>query len=171
MKLPIYRAQKETQAASPPIFGLIFTLAVFRVVEQVLDVRKCMTDYNATRWIWTFAIGVPILTASVWWRWRQSQVSVASRWVLCAIIAGMVTPFVFKDESTDIYPASVALLFFVISSFRDHSPLYDYFRAIWVCVLPILAVSLAILGIWSIMLSCWKKGKPRAATNCQIISN
>jgi L-lactate permease len=122
-----------------------------------------MISYDITEWLWTFAIGVPILTASAWWRWRRSQDSVVSRWVLCLIIAGIVTPFVFQDESTDIFPASVALLGFAITSFREHLQLEDYLIAIWMLMLPILVGSLVILGIWSVILSVWRKRKQNAA--------
>jgi len=122
-----------------------------------------MTNFNITSWIWTFAIGLPILALVAWLRWRQSQTSVLWRWVLCTIIACIITPFIFKDESADIFPAVGALLAVLVAAFRGQLHAHDYFGAFWVWVLPIPLASLVLLGIWSAIISMFKKRKEYAA--------
>jgi hypothetical protein len=74
-----------------------------------------MTNFDITSYIWTCAIGLPMLAVAAWLWWRFSRPRFFWLSVLCAIIAFFMTPFVFKDESIDNAVLLLAVMMFLLS--------------------------------------------------------
>ena|ERR1039457_3005704 len=104
-----------------------------------------MTNFHINEWIWTLAVGLPILATVTVLRWRQSQTSRIWRLVLCFIVACVITPYIFKDESVDVDPAvSLLMLAFVAGRYT--------FVVFLSGAVPISVVASALFFLWSVII-------------------
>ena len=102
-----------------------------------------MANLHIGEWIRTSAIGLPILATVAMLGWRQSLTSRIWRFVLCCIVASIITPYIFKDESVDVNPAvSLLLLAFVAGRFA----LIVFLSG----AVPILVVASVLFFLWSL---------------------
>jgi len=104
-----------------------------------------MTNFHIDEWIWTLAVGLPILATVAVLRWRQSQTSRIWRFALCFIVACVITPYIFKDESADVDPAvSLLLLAFVAGRYAVVVFLSG--------AIPITIVASVLFFLWSVII-------------------
>ena len=115
-----------------------------------------MTNFHINEWIWTLAVGLPILATVAVLRWRQSQTSRIWRLVLCFIVACVITPYIFKDESADVHPAvSLLPLTFVAGRYA--------FVVFLSGAVPISVVAGALFFLWSAIIRRRRKHENRVA--------
>ena len=119
------------------------------------------TEFHTLPWIVTLAFGLPMLAVVAWKRWPQAQATFLWRFVLCAITACVIAPAVVTEDfggvaTVDVFPAVMALLCAPVGAFRgEHGALAE---GAGYGLFPILLVSLALVGVWSLLAKSRKVG-------------
>jgi hypothetical protein len=120
---------------------------------------KYIYDFHTTEWIWTFVIGFPLFATIARLRWQRARNSFLWRWILCVILACIVSPFIYFDTEgvpviVDVIPAGMMLIYLPVGLFSAafSGQLDDCLASLkqfWTCIPAILVVSMVLMAIWS----------------------